>query len=169
MSKATDALYANVFFPEKGVILAEVNESPQYKVIMDQTSMGKGWDKTIHRIPDLCRWSDIVYLTWKHVCGNDPEKIKNLRAIVRQNITNPVTKNMLAHVLKMHFPKDEPVGRAPEWPERRKITPDMEGFNAMLSTPNIRGIVWLLVQHRKKGFAGKKIISSLTVSTNLAP
>lgn len=158
-----------MFFPDKGVILAEVNESPQYKVIMDQTEKGKEWDEKIHRTPDLCRWSDIVYLTWKHVCGGDREKLKNLNAIVRQNITNPVTKNILAHALRQNFPKDEPVGRAPEWPQTRKITPNTEGFNAMLNTPNIRGIVWLLVQHREEGkFNGHKIITSLTVSAYLA-
>ena len=154
-----------MFWPDKGVIVGNLNEGPQYKVNTESTPKdfdGQPWDKSADKIPQLSQWSDIVYLTWKQVTSE--EQRPKLQAICRRAISNSETKNMLARVLQKNFKKD-PVagtGRAPKWPEFKKITPDMYGFNALLYTPNIRGIVWLLIQHHD--LIGKKTIESITVS-----
>ena len=155
-----------MFWPDKGLIVACLNESPQFKIITEQTRKFKEWDARTDKPPDLGHWSDIVYLTWKHIATE--EQRRGLRAICRRHIDNRMTKNILAYVLKEHWPDDDPVGRAPRWPERRRITPNMEGFNALLNTPNIRGIVWMLIQHSEESKMGRKTIKAITVRETMS-
>ena len=117
------------------------------------------WDHELFKPPELARWSDVVYLSWKE--QKHEAQRTNLNKIVQHEIVNMETKNMLAYVPRMNFKTDEPVRRAPTWPEKRVIYSWMEGFNALLYTPNVRGIVWLLAQHQEQ--LGKKTIWSITV------
>ena len=78
-----------------------------------------------------------------------------------RNVLIIINNLVIAYVLILNFKHDTPVGRAPRWPEKRVIDFTMEGFNALLYTPNVRGIVWLLAQHQDQ--LGKKIIRSFTV------
>jgi hypothetical protein len=127
----------------------------------ERTSLGiMGlWDHELFKPPELARWSDVVYLSWKE--ETNEEQRANLNKVVQHDIVNMETRNILAYVLRMNFKTDNPLGRAPRWPEKRVIYSWMEGFNALLYTPNLRGVVWLLVQHQ--GQLGKKTIQSITV------
>ncbi|KAK3707570.1 hypothetical protein LTR37_012065 [Vermiconidia calcicola] len=98
----TDATYDNIFWPDKGVIVSNINQGPDH--------------------------------------------------MVKTGMTPKQTKEGLEC--------DPNPGRAPEWPRMRRITPLMPGSNALLYTPNVRGVVWLLVQHHTT--FGKTQIKSIT-------
>lgn len=89
----------------------------------------------------------------------------NLAYVHRDSIIDEETKQILARVLQLNFPDNTNPGRAPNSPESRKITEEMPGFNALIETPNVRGVAWLLMQHQGL-FAGKSI-KSIEASSNL--
>lgn len=148
--------------------MANLNEGPDYMVKQGRTPLQLGgeddqWDPAKNRLPKLSQWSDVVYLTWAKQAGT--ADLRNLKIVIRRGITNTDTIRMLARVLKKKWSKEG--GRAPRYPDKRVITPekDRDGFNALLYTPHVRGVVWLLVQHHQDSMFGKKEIESIEVST----
>jgi len=52
------------------------------------------------------------------------------------------------------------------WPAIEIINVGQAGFEAMLYTPNVRGLVWMLIQHRD--VFKNETIRSITVSATLS-
>ncbi|KAK4545908.1 hypothetical protein LTR36_002472, partial [Oleoguttula mirabilis] len=153
--------FFNMYWPTLGVIVAVDNTSPQQMVakkITPQQVNGQPWTAD-DNLPQLQRWSDVVSLCWQKLT-QDTQRA-DLRWVMRRYITNKETLNMLAFVLRKKYPKMQPVGQAPDWDHRIKFTPGMEEFNALMGTPNIRGVAWMLIQHQST--FGRKTIVSITV------
>lgn len=122
-----------------------------------QQILGQPWAAN-DQPPQLKQWSDVVYLCWKKLTQDTQRP--NLYWVVRRYISNAETVNMLAYVIRKKYPKVLPLGKAPAWDNRLKFTPDMEEFTTLLATPNVKSVVWLLVQHQST--FGKKAILSIT-------
>jgi hypothetical protein len=69
------------------------NFSPEYMIKEGQTPLGfQGlWDSDNFKPPELSRWSDIVYLSWKEESTEDQRA--NLNKIVQHDIMNMETRN----------------------------------------------------------------------------
>ncbi|KAK3698739.1 hypothetical protein LTR37_016829 [Vermiconidia calcicola] len=154
--------YGNLFNPTQGVIIAYSNYSPAYKV--SQRPKGQG-DKA--PLPELKQWSDIIFLTWKDLVADSPAQAKGLRYVLRHNVLNGDTKEIVSKAMKKVGVKS---GIPPRWPGytfRPKFGPNgkedkaMEPFLAMLGTPNCMGVVWLLAQHQE--VLGKEKVKAITV------
>ncbi|KAK5119700.1 hypothetical protein LTR85_007276 [Meristemomyces frigidus] len=157
----TNAEYDNMYWPTLGVIVAVDVHSPVQMVkrkITPTQRAGQPWTSD-DKLPELQRWSDVTSLCWQKLT-QDTERA-NLRWILHRYVSNKETVNMLAFVLRKKYPKMQPLGRAPDWDRRIKFTPGMDEFNALVGTPNVRGVAWLLIQHQST--FGRKTIVSITV------
>lgn len=140
-------------YPETGAILVTDITSP--KATIDRGWMPEEWTEK-DGIPLLESWSDVSYLVWRGLTTDDQRS--NLRYVGHDTVMNDETKELLAKALQLNFPDDLNPGRAPNLPETRVISSGMPGFDALLRAPNVRGTIWLLLQHQDD-FAGKTIQS----------
>ncbi|KAF2172048.1 hypothetical protein M409DRAFT_18279 [Zasmidium cellare ATCC 36951] len=139
---ATGGVYTNVYWPSQGILMANDNYSPAY-----QSSQGKG-EKVPFKdekgtplpLPALKQWSTINALTY----ASPPTPRSPLRFILRRNIQNPATKDLISTVLKKN--KADDGGLPPLWPGV-VLTEGDSGFAALVASPNLGGVVWLLIQH----------------------
>ena len=165
---ATSAHFTNVIELSHGILIAGSNFGPAYTL---QAQALK--DSEAH--PDLQHWSDIAYLQALYLSipsnrvrsGSShpaPGAIKNLKYIVRHDIENPST-NAIVHALIQHYitsPCSYNVfdtgcpycSQHIIWPGLTLEIDTEEGL-ALLGTPNGRGVVWLLKQHKE--LTGKRV------------
>lgn len=93
--------------------------------------------------------------------------MKNLRYILRFQIQNDGTKDSTIECLKQWFqwPKSEGIKAWPGWlidDKQHAMMPWRKGVHtAMLSTPNVQGVAFLLLQH-KEAF-GDKVIGDIRI------
>ncbi|KAK4508512.1 hypothetical protein PRZ48_002251 [Zasmidium cellare] len=137
---ATGGTYTNIYYPHHGIILANDNYSPAH-----QASQNKGEKipfKDSHGkplpLPALKQWSTVNALTYASLPSPQP-----LRYVLRRNIRNPATVEIVSTVLKKGKWDDE--GRAPVWPGR-VVREGERGFEALVGSPNVGGVVWLLME-----------------------
>ncbi|KAF7911488.1 uncharacterized protein EAE98_011958 [Botrytis deweyae] len=127
-----------------GVIVAYDSMSPH------QVAFLKDIKSSI--IPDLSRWSDITYLKWAEVCKFHGTEVSNLNYVIQHHVTNQITLDVIKEVLK----------KRGEWLAPSGCVVSMGDSNghgaALLGTPNGKGVVWLLAQH-KEAFKSLTIIS----------
>ncbi|KAK3702099.1 hypothetical protein LTR37_015074 [Vermiconidia calcicola] len=142
--------YQNLYNPQ--AILAKFNFSPEYKG-KDQIPPVRGAD-----LIQLRQWSDVTFLQWQDYCNDDPEQMRELRAVMRQDVINPVTKDIAFRVLAKHG-KELSV-----WSERLELGKGTDGLRAMLATPNGQGIVWFLAQHKRQ--LGRLEVTGVTIFCN---
>ncbi|KAK3711897.1 hypothetical protein LTR37_009415 [Vermiconidia calcicola] len=142
--------YQNHYNP--GAILAKFNFSPEYKG-KSQIPPVRGEDL----IP-LRQWSDVTFLQWQDYCNDDPEQMRELRAVLRQDVINPVTKDIAFKVLAKNGKELSP------WGEGLQLGKDTDGTRAMIATPNGQGIVWFLAQHKRQ--LGRLEVTGVTVFCN---
>ena len=114
----------------------------------------KGEDGAALPVTQLKQWSDVLFLTWQHLTTD--EERNNVRWVARRIITNAMAKEVIGKACKnkgVAVPKpkgdpldrDGPSSRAPVWPGVVFLSGET-GFNALLATPNAKGVVWFLVQ-----------------------
>lgn len=160
----TSAAYAEIYNPSQGAIIAYLDWSPNHYISRGRTHHGTPLPPgTLH--PRLQHWSDVVFLTWKHVTS--AEERKNLRHIIQMCVFNSEFQKVVSYALR----KEGVVsGIPPPWPGhtfRNPMDPvassDSGPFLAMLGTPNCRSTAWLLLQHVEQ--LGRKKITGITVSS----
>ncbi|KAK4545410.1 hypothetical protein LTR36_002760 [Oleoguttula mirabilis] len=147
---ATNALYNNVHWPADGVLVSVMNYGPSWTVGNHQGSVDpwKGTNGKALPLPQLGQWSDVVFLTWKYL--TTPQQRANLRWVFRREIENDDTNNIIGYVAKKRN-----VGKA-------RPSDDNDGpVWALLATPNLRGVAWLLAQH--KADMGERTVRSIRV------
>ncbi|EME87645.1 uncharacterized protein MYCFIDRAFT_205747 [Pseudocercospora fijiensis CIRAD86] len=108
-------------------------------------------------IVQLRQWSDLTSLEYIHLSSSSPQ---NLRWIFRRNITNRKTQEMITKALRKKSKQSDSDFKAKPWPGDM-FEPGHEGFEALIATPNVSGVVWMLVQHEEE--FGRKEIKSLRV------
>jgi len=143
---ATDATFNNVFNPEDGCIIADINTGPRH------TSIGGPV------YPDLQQWSDIVFLNWQAYAGSE---VQNLKWCFRANVQNYKTTEWVREAFRK---KGWTFISAYKTRARRtmgEFTTDTDEALAILATPNGLGCAYLLAQHKEQ--LGVKKISSVYV------
>ena len=111
--------------------------------------------------PELSRFSDCVWLEWKHQCeihGGNPGE---LRYVVRSNIITGDTIQVIDEVLERlnKPPIPPPWDQRVEVPVGTRRLATREG-TALLGTPHGFGVAYLLLQHRP---LIRKRIGSITI------
>jgi hypothetical protein len=116
--------------------------------------------------PPLSHSSDIAFLEWKRACDKSQTDLKSLKHIFISSIVTPSTQDIVATILKdMGKPittKDDVWGKQlPGWAQKLTIQSDSDEGKAILGTVQLKGIMWMLVQHREH--LGRKAVRSISI------
>ena len=103
--------------------------------------------------PKLKSWSDVTFLEYQKFMHDTGESPDALKAVWHRAIINPTTRELAARF----FNKDD-WHDVPDWPGK-DFTPGSEEFNALIGSDNGKGVVYLLLQHRKQ-LGNKAIIKA---------
>lgn len=140
-------------YPEHGLILASYVWSPEYKI-----SKGiAGWNPATDRPPRLGHLSDVWWLMWQKLTTEGAQR-KGLRYVVQHGVVNEITQAVLTSVMQKHTKLIN--GKAPPG-KGVVIKRDMDGFAALLGTPSVSAVPFMLVQ--RQGELGKRRIKQITV------
>ncbi|KXS98839.1 hypothetical protein AC578_10860 [Pseudocercospora eumusae] len=150
----TDAHLENNVYPEHGLILASFVFSPEYQI---KTVGIQNWNEATDRAPRLQHLSDVWWLMWQKLTTEGAQR-KGLRYVVQHSVVNPTTVAVLTSVMQKHAKLTN--GKAPPG-NGLVITRDMDGFAALLGTPSVSGVPFMLIQ--RHGELGKRSIKQITV------
>ena len=132
--------------------------------ITPQHEQGHGWDAETESLPDLRHWSDVTWLVWKQLVEEEGGRRDSLRYFIRRHVPEEDVSTVMRQVLGRHSTHKRET--APGWEDRIIITPDMYGFYALLATPELKDICYLLLQHQDKGLGKKKIANIIAWNEN---
>ncbi|KAL8842266.1 MAG: hypothetical protein Q9170_000592 [Blastenia crenularia] len=126
----TGGRYNNAYISSgvKSTIVAMSNHSPRFEARAGQV------------IPDLWRWSDVVWFAWAKIAG---DKAGQLRFVIQENITTEQTRRMMEYIEGVHNSPD--YLRLP-WPGHLYDLGSKEG-KALLATPHGVGLAWMIAEH----------------------
>jgi hypothetical protein len=116
--------------------------------------------------PPLSHSSDIAFLEWKRACGKSQTDVKSLKHIFISVIVTPSTQDVVATVLKnkgktITDRADFWANQLPGWEQKLTFQSDSDEGKALYGTVQLKGIMWMLVQHREH--LGQKAIKSVSV------
>lgn len=146
IGQASGGFYHSFYNVKDGAIIVTNVDSPEQK---------SGYSLPFY--PRCGRWSDVTFLQWQKMAG---QNIGNLRHVFHTTVTNDETLEVMEGVL----------GEEPEWyfydeynglANGLSFYPGGDDFNSLLYTPNVRGLAWLLIQHKPQ--LGHKRISKITL------
>lgn len=105
------------------------------------------------RVPDLCQLSDVWWLSWMHIA----KSAEPVRYVVRRHLHDEDMHDLFRHVLVKHGVKS---GDPLAWPGTI-LTPNMDGFDAIVGSASVWGVVQLFIQKSK--VLGRQEIQSFAV------
>jgi hypothetical protein len=112
--------------------------------------------------PPLSHKSDATFLEWQRACEKTNANLKTLKHIFLSVITTEATQQV---VDKIYAKKTGFASRGwadfPVWNQRITVEPDSDEFLALLASIQVKGIVWMLLQHREQ--LGQKTITKMSV------
>lgn len=112
--------------------------------------------------PPLSHKSDANFLEWQRACEKTNTNLKTLKHIFLSVITTDATQQI---VDKIYAEKTGFASRGwadfPVWNQRMTVEPDSDEFLALLASVQVKGIVWMLLQHREQ--LGQKTITKMSV------
>lgn len=99
--------------------------------------------------PPLSHESDMAFLDWMRACNahhTDPKSLKHIfLSIILNDTTKEVVKKALAN---KSYNIDDDWVRLPSWDGRVTFELDSKEGRAVLATFQVKGIMWMLIQHR---------------------
>ncbi|KAL8655746.1 MAG: hypothetical protein Q9226_002918 [Calogaya cf. arnoldii] len=119
----TYGFYHNIIIPTSGTIIASSNYSPKFK------------SPSLPILP-LNRWSDIVWLSWLAVAGDDSS---SLVLIFRNNIITQSTRDLLEYI---HGARQDDL--LLPWPGKEYDPRSTKEGEAILARSHGVGVAWLL-------------------------
>lgn len=116
--------------------------------------------------PPLSHMSDMTFLAWKGVCAKYQTDLKSLKHIFISIIMTPETQNVVASIMQSmgtHITDREDVwnNQLHGWEQKLTFQPNSDEGKALHGTVQIKGIMWMLVQHRAS--LGQKAIKSISI------
>ena len=112
--------------------------------------------------PPLSHQSDMAFLYWNRACTEHDVNPKTLKHIFLSVITTPETQQVVDHVFAETMGRSlNSVAELPLWDKRMTLMPETDEFEALVATAQVKGIVWMLLQHREH--LGKKTIKQISV------
>jgi hypothetical protein len=143
----TGAKFENIYNPNAGYIIAIANYGPEYMISLPG-NRGRNLP-----LPAVRRWSDVIFVEWQHETRRRPLGVGELKWIFRYNIANPTSRAVTVEALRRD-------GGRRGWPGV-SFHACSENGEAIIGTPNGRGIVWLLATYKRQ--FGAKTIESVRV------
>jgi hypothetical protein len=164
LCEPTNADFHNIVNPIAGLLIAVNNINPA--AMAKQMLQKRKPSECDINLPRLRNWSDVAFLQWQRVAKRFSVRGTALKYIVRSNVANPNTLDIMSQVLgeyagSRNIPecRDDFVPR-PRWPGVDFDIDSDEGL-ALLSTPYGNSIGWLLAQHKRE--LGHRVISKVTI------
>lgn len=108
-------------------------------------------------MPKLHYWADLAYIAYEHQCRIEQQSVKQLSNIIRVDIENPITLEIIRSVLRAR-PLEEGKVRFLSFEANSKEA------KALVAAPNGAGVAWMLLTHRRQ--LGWKTIARVTVMTD---
>jgi hypothetical protein len=103
----------------------------------------------------------LAFLDWKRTCDLDHIDPKGLKHIFVLVIQTPQTREIFKKVFSS---KDKILKNSmdvPTWARKESFLPNTDEGKALLNTAQVKGITWMLIQHR--AHLGKKAIKNIYV------
>ncbi|CAK4034563.1 Hypothetical predicted protein [Lecanosticta acicola] len=128
------------------------------------------------QIPKLHKMSDVVFLEYIQRAKNNKHDPKGLRYIFHNVVETESTNEVIEHVLKSKGCPRQPWeyhGRSgdfripPDWKDRVTVTPNEEGFKALLRSNQGAFVAWMLLQHRQQ--LGHKRVKQIVIYQDTDP
>ncbi|KAI9656040.1 MAG: hypothetical protein M1821_005101 [Bathelium mastoideum] len=107
---------------------------------------------TAHPLVELSRWSDVVFLEWSRLAGNN---LQNINYIFAYFVSNTESQQIVARAVQGH-------GNLGPWPGI-SFFPGQDEYQAVVGSPNGFGVAWFLISH--KYWTLFKTISEVVVFT----
>jgi hypothetical protein len=122
--------------------------------------------------PPLSHSFDMSFLEWKRACDKSRTDLKSLEHIFIHVVVTASTQNVVASILhSMGKPitdrSDVWGNQLPRWEQKLTYQPDSDEGKALLGTVQLKGIMWMLVQHREH--LGQKAIKSISLFRGVYP
>ncbi|KAJ5895017.1 hypothetical protein N7495_006708 [Penicillium taxi] len=139
---ASNGFYKNTYNVKAGVIIANDNKSPREKRFED----GNDCDDVV----PLAKFSDVVFLEWQKLAGTS---VDGLKYMIRSEIDNAATKAVIRKACGLAANEED-------WSkieDAQEFLPGTDNFNALLGSPNGRGLGYMLSQHQSKLGKGKTV------------
>lgn len=147
--QASGGDYISVINAKQGVLVASWTYSPAYTLEMDQE---EDPDDISGLVPALQHWSDVASLQYQQECRAKEVGPKGLKHVFVPTIQQDshITENLVKEVwTRINGREDVPPWRTiPSWPRRKNFTPDDEQGCALLASPSLKGLVFMLLRHR---------------------
>lgn len=152
--RPTQAQYNNVYSRE--IIIAEASYGPDYQGKFEKPPV------TGDEIIPLKQWSDVTFLEYQNYCAGlartedttQQSCMRSLRGILRHRAVNEKTLEIGREALKK---SGKPFNA---WPGRATWKIHEPEAQALLATPNGRGIAWFLAQHKEQ--LGRKVVTEVS-------
>jgi hypothetical protein len=100
--------------------------------------------------PRLKSWSDVSFLEYQKFMHDTGEAVDSLKAVWHRAIINPTTRKLAARFFDVEDWLD-----ISDWPGK-DFTPDSDEFTALIGSDNGKGVMFLLLRHRRQ-FGNKAI------------
>ena len=122
--------------------------------------------------PPLSHSSDIAFLEWKRACEVSQTDLKSLRHIFIDTVVTMATQLVVISIMgvegnSMTSRLDAWTYTLPPWEQKLTFQADSDERKALLGTVQLRGIMWMLVQHREH--LGHKAVRSISLFRNVDP
>ena len=122
--------------------------------------------------PPLSHSSDITFLEWKRACDKHKTDPKSLKHIFISVILTPTTQDIVVSILRN---QGRPItdradvwgNQLPTWEQKLTFLPDSDDGKALHATVQLKGIMWMLIQHREH--LGKKAVKSISLFRGALP
>lgn len=150
--QATGGAYDMMFNAQEGAIMAIHRVSPSIAAKKPQGMAGVAPGK----FPNLSRVSDVIWLEWAHLAG---DQVQKLRYIISVEIANSATNNLIAWIIAQN-PYD--ATDVPEWANRITFDPATTADGKrLLGSPNLLGFTYMIYQHKQQ--LGNKKVKSISI------
>ncbi|KAJ9222528.1 hypothetical protein DTO169C6_5119 [Paecilomyces variotii] len=142
--QSTGAMYGSAYNLQDGAIISHSAHGPENAT------------PNLDRYPKCRKWSDVTFLQWQHMAQGN---IQNLNHVFQETITNDDTRSIMRKALGKPdgWNNWDELHSSSAW---RSFYPGSNEYNALLYTPNVRGVAWLLIQHKQQ--LGRRTISKIT-------
>ncbi|KAH7419225.1 hypothetical protein BKA64DRAFT_699260 [Cadophora sp. MPI-SDFR-AT-0126] len=148
----TGAFFGNGINAQGGVIIADNNKTPRY-------ALGQVPFFPISRI---VQWSQAAFGAWEYQAGSRDVEISSLRYVIRSWVTNTETQNQVVEALRGIGRTSIPgVANREVFSRTSTDQAEVDGFYAILGTPNGASTGFLVATHKEK--LGIKRVASITV------
>lgn len=138
---ATGAYFSNIYNVPSGAIIAEANFGALHQ--LNKNGFGANHPTLPPlgtRLPDIRRWSDVVWLVWATQAGVQKTSLKY---VFRHDIATAETKGIIDRAAGVGM--DQFISA---WPGIKFLPGEVE-FQALLGTAHGKGVAYLIADHRE--------------------